>query len=115
MPTMSRSPITAEPAEDGLPTLALPPIHPGEILRDEMEALELSANALARALDVPPNRITEILNGTRGISADTALRLARYFGTSARFWMNLQTSYDLAVAESERGGAIANRVQPRAA
>ena len=104
-----------EPAADLAPRLALPPIHPGEILRDELDALDLSANALARALDVPTNRITEILNGARGISADTALRLARYFGTSARLWMNLQTSYDLAVTEQDRGEAIAGRVRPHAA
>jgi antitoxin HigA-1 len=104
-----------ESAENRVPGLSLPPIHPGEILRDELDALDLSANALARALDVPTNRVTEILNGARGISADTALRLARYFGTSARFWMNLQTSYDLAIAEQERGKGIAERVRPHAA
>jgi addiction module HigA family antidote len=112
---MSKLPITTEPAADTVPTLALPPIHPGEILRDELDALDLSANALARALDVPTNRVTEILNGARGISADTALRFARYFGTTARFWMNLQTSYDLAVIEHDRGAAIAERIRPRAA
>jgi len=117
---MSKSPTitetrSAEPAGADLPPLELPPIHPGEILRDELESLALSANALARAIDVPTNRVTEILNGARGISADTALRLARYFGTSARFWMNLQTSYDLAIAEQERGAAIADRVRPHAA
>jgi addiction module HigA family antidote len=63
----------------------------------------------------PTNRVTESLKGARGISADTALRLARYFGTSARLWMNLQTSYDLAIAEQERGEAIADRVRPHAA
>ena len=108
---MSRLPTTIDP----LPALNLPPIHPGEVLRDELEALGLSANAIARALDVPPNRITEILNGTRAVSADTALRLARYFRMSARFWMNLQLSYDLAVVERERGEMIAERVRPRAA
>lgn len=117
---MSRSPTTTEthpakPTGADLPPLALPPIHPGEILRDELDALDLSANALARALDVPTNRVTEILNGARGISADTALRLACYFGTSARFWMNLQASYDLAVTEQDRGEAIAARVRPHAA
>jgi addiction module HigA family antidote len=117
---MSKSPTTteirsAEPAGADLPPLALPPIHPGEILRDELDELALSANALARAIDVPTNRVTEILDGARGISADTALRLARYFGTSARLWMNLQTSYDLAIAEQERGEAIADRDRPHAA
>ena len=111
---MSKSPTTIEHA----PILNLPPIHPGEILRDELDELDelgLSANALARALDVPPNRITEVLNGTRAVSADTALRLARYFGSSARFWMNLQLSFDLAVAEQEHGDMIARQVRPRAA
>lgn len=108
---MSKSPITTET----YPVLSLPPIHPGEILRDEMEELDLSANALARMLDVPPNRITEILNGTRSLTADTAVRLARYFGTSARFWMNLQMSYDLALVERDRGSLIEQQVRPRAA
>ncbi|AUB83480.1 addiction module antidote protein, HigA family [Candidatus Thiodictyon syntrophicum] len=108
---MSRSPtITEDP-----PLLVLPPIHPGEVLRDELDELGLSANALARALDVPPNRVTEVLNGQRSVSADTALRLARYFGTSARFWMNLQLSYELAVAERTLGESIAECVRPRAA
>lgn len=108
---MSRSPISTD---DG-PVLNLPPIHPGEILGEELAGLSVSANALARALDVPPNRITEILNAKRAVTADTALRLARYFGTSARFWMNLQQSYDLAIAERDHGAAIARTVRPRAA
>ncbi|MGH9610734.1 MAG: HigA family addiction module antitoxin [Bryobacteraceae bacterium] len=70
-------------------------VHPGEILRDELEERGLSANALARALRVPVNRVTEILNGKRAITADTAHRLARYFGTSAQMWMNLQMDYEL--------------------
>ena len=95
--------------------LNLPPIHPGEILAEELATLGVSANALARALDVPPNRVTEILNGKRAVTADTALRLARYFGTTAKFWMNLQQSYDLAIAERDQGAAIARAVRPRAA
>jgi addiction module HigA family antidote len=95
--------------------LKLPPIHPGEILADEMAELGLSANALARSLDVPANRISEIVGGRRAVSADTALRLAHYFGTTARFWLNLQLSHDLAVTERERGEAIAKAVRPRAA
>jgi antitoxin HigA-1 len=110
-PSMLRSQTITEQS----PVLNLPPIHPGEILRDELDALGMSANALARALDVPPNRITEILKGTRAISADTALRLARYFDSSARFWMNLQLSYDLALAERDRSELIAQQVRPRAA
>ncbi len=81
--------------------------HPGSILREELEARNLSANALARALRVPPNRITEILNQDRGISPDTALRFSRYFETSAEFWMNLQTAHDLSVTEQEHGEKIA--------
>lgn len=97
------------------PPLNLPPVHPGEFLAEEMAELELSANAFARALGVPTNRITEILNGRRAISADTALRLSRYFGTSPKLWLNLQQSYDLAVAERETGKLIARTVKPRAA
>lgn len=85
----------------------LPPIHPGEILRHElMEPFGLSLNRLARDLRVPVTRIADILAGRRGVSADTALRLARYFDTTPRFWMNLQAAYDLEVAgHSERARA----------
>lgn len=93
----------------------LPAIHPGEHLRDELDELGLSARAFSRLLDIPVNRVTQILNGQRGISADTALRLARYFGTSAEFWMNLQQTYELRLAEQEAGREIATRVRPRAA
>ena len=93
----------------------LPAIHPGEHLRDELEELGLSARAFARLLDIPVNRVTQILNGQRGVSADTALRLARYFGTSAEFWMNLQQTYELRLAEQEAGREITARVRPRAA
>jgi len=93
----------------------LPAIHPGEHLRDELHELGLSARALAKLLDIPVNRVTQILNGQRGISADTALRLARYFGTSAEFWMNLQQAYELRLAEQEAGREISTRVRPRAA
>jgi antitoxin HigA-1 len=86
------------------------PIHPGRILRRELAARGMSANRLALALRVPSGRITSILNGKRAISADTALRLARHLGTSARFWMNLQTRYDLAVAERDHGARIATEV-----
>ncbi len=90
----------------------LPPIHPGEILKDELDELGLSANAMALALRIPANRLTEIINGKRGISADTAMRLARYFGTSAQMWMNLQSHYELEVAENDLAGRIAREVQP---
>jgi len=89
--------------------------HPGEILADELEELGMSANALALALRVPANRIGAILKGKRAVSADTALRLARFFGTSAEFWMNLQTMYDLTKARAESGRKIENDVSPRAA
>lgn len=88
-------------------------VHPGEILREELDSLELSARSLAEALDVPGNRITAILKGQRGITADTALRLSRYFGTTAEFWLNLQKTYELRVAEVEAGREIAKRVKPR--
>ncbi|HTJ89581.1 MAG TPA: HigA family addiction module antitoxin [Acidocella sp.] len=84
----------------------LDPVTPGEILRAEfMEPLGLSARALAREIGVPPNRITAILHGERGITAETAIRLARRFNSSARFWMNLQVAYDLAIAERNIGHA----------
>ena len=89
------------------------PMHPGEILRGELEALEMSAKAFATALDVPGNRITAILNGQRGITADTALRLSRYLGTTPELWLNLQKTFELRVAEREAGKRIARRVQPR--
>jgi addiction module HigA family antidote len=82
------------------------PIHPGRILKRELEARELSANQLALALRVPSGRISEIINEKRGISAETALRLSQFFGNSAQFWMNLQTKYDLAIVEKEKGARI---------
>jgi antitoxin HigA-1 len=92
------------------------PIHPGEILREEyMSPLGLSANSLARALGVTPARINDIVRERRGITADTALRLARYFGTDARSWMNLQSAYDLRLAELAQAKRIAATVRPRAA
>jgi addiction module HigA family antidote len=86
----------------------MPPIaiHPGEHLAEELEELQMSAAALARHLKVPTNRITQILNGDRDITADTALRLAHFFGTSAEFWVNLQSLYDLRIAQQETGKAI---------
>ena len=86
------------------------PIHPGRILRRELAARGMSANRLAIALRVPSGRITSILNGRRAISADTALRLARHFSTSAQFWLNLRTRYDLTVAERDHGARIAAEV-----
>ncbi|TVR64805.1 MAG: addiction module antidote protein, HigA family [Spirochaetaceae bacterium] len=86
--------------------MARTPIHPGEILTDELEELNLSAAKIARHLEVPPNRISQILAGKRNISADTALRLGRYFGTSPDFWMNLQKTYELDLARTEIGDEI---------
>jgi len=86
-------------------------IHPGEHLAEELEALEMSASELARNLDVPANRITAILKGQRGLTGDTALRLGHFFGTSAEFWLNLQSLYDLRIAEKKAGRAI--RLLPR--
>ena len=91
------------------------PIPPGEILREELAELELSATALAHALKVPPNRITTILAGDRAVSAETALRLARHFGTSPGFWLNLQKAYELEVTERAEGERIRAEVAPRGA
>jgi addiction module HigA family antidote len=91
----------------------LPPIHPGEVLRDLLAEAGLTANSLATALRVPANRIGGILKGQRGITADTALRLARYFGTSAQMWINLQAKYDLAAAEDALRNKIEREVLPR--
>ena len=94
----------------------LPPIHPGEILREEfMLPRGLSQNALARALNVPPRRINEIVLEKRAITADTALRLARFFGTSAELWTGLQADYDLRLARHEKEKQIARDVEPLAA
>jgi addiction module HigA family antidote len=86
--------------------------HPGGFLKRELKARELSANRLALDLSVPSGRITDILNGRRSITADTAVRLGRYFGNRAQFWLDLQSQYDIAVIERERGAEIARRVRP---
>lgn len=86
--------------------MAITAIHPGEHLAEELEALNMSAAELARKLDVPTNRVTQILNGTRSITGDTALRLAHFFGTSAQFWLNLQSLYDLRLAREKAGRSI---------
>ena len=91
----------------------LPPIHPGEILAEDLQEIGLTKNQLAKALHVAPNRITAIVNGTRGISGETALRLARYFGTTPEYWMNLQKHYELHVAEDEFEATIRKQIQPR--
>ncbi len=111
MPITSKSSIIIDPTD--LPLWVKP--HPGDHLRDDYLApLQMSAAALARALGVPTNRITAILNGARGISADTAWRLARFWGTTPQFWMNLQQSHDLSKAWIEDGSRIMRDVAPRA-
>jgi antitoxin HigA-1 len=93
-------------------TRKLPPIHPGEVLQaDFLEPLELSQYRLAQDLSVPPRRINEIVHGKRAISADTALRLARYFGTTDRFWLNLQARFDLEVQRDVLGARLAKEVR----
>lgn len=89
------------------------PVHPGEILREEfLVPLEMSANALARALNVPTPRVNDVVRERRGVSADTAMRLARYFGGDARSWLNLQSAYDLRVAEIANGKRIEKEILP---
>jgi len=98
-----------------MPKKLLPPVHPGEILREEfMVPMGLSSNALARAIHVTPARVNEIVKEERGITADTALRLARYFGTDAQSWLNLQQNYELECARRELS-AVLKDIHPRAA
>ena len=95
-----------------MPVTTMPPIHPGEILLEEfLEPLGLSQYRLAKDISVPPRRINEIVHGKRAISADTALRLSRYFGTTDRFWLNLQTRYDLEVEKDRLGERLEVEVQ----
>ena len=92
------------------------PVHPGEVLREDyLVPLEMSANALAKALNVPAPRVNDIVRERRGVSADTAMHLARYFGGDARSWLNLQAAYDLRVAELENARRIEREVKPAAA
>lgn len=92
--------------------MSRPAIHPGVHIANELEELDMSAAELARALDIPANRLTEIIRGRRGITADTALRLARWLGTSPQFWMNLQQNYELRLAQERNGDAIEQNVKP---
>ena len=89
------------------------PVHPGETLRDDLDALGMSAAGLAQRIDVPANRITQILDGRRAITGDTAQRLGRFFGTSGDFWLNLQKLYELRLAEQKRGAAVARLPTPK--
>ena len=91
--------------------MARPPIHPGEILADELTELDVSAAELARQIGVPPNRVSQIIQGKRAVSGDTALRLGHWFGIGAQFWMNLQTQHDLSVVAIERRDDLAS-IQP---
>ncbi len=92
------------------------PAHPGEVLREDfLKPLGMSQYALAKAIDVPQIRVSEIVNGKRAISPDTALRLARYFGTNTEFWLGMQATYDLEMAREEVGAEIEAKVHPRAA
>ena len=83
------------------------PVHPGEVLADELQQIGVTPTALARQINVPVNRVTQIIHGSRGITGDTALRLGHWFGTSAQFWLNLQGAYDIRVAEKKSGREIA--------
>ena len=89
-----------------------PVVHPGRLLKREIVARKLSANRLSLDIGVPSGRITDILNGRRAITADTAVRLGRYFGNTAQFWLHLQGQYDICVVEREKGAEIARRVRP---
>ena len=91
--------------------MAREPIHPGKFLADELDELGMNATGLARALNVPPNRIYQILNGKRALTADTALRLSQWLGTSAELWLNLQKLYELRVAEEQSGEEIKRTVK----
>jgi len=93
--------------------MSRPLIHPGKILADELDELQMSASELARILQVPTNRITEIINGERAITADMALRLGQWFGTGAELWMNLQKNYELRLAEEKMGEEIQATISPR--
>jgi len=98
-----------------MPKTLLPPVHPGEVLLEEfLEPLGISQYRLAKDISVPPRRINEIVHGNRAVTADTALRLSRYFGTSDRFWVNLQASYDLDVQRDRLGKRLEVEVLPRA-
>lgn len=91
------------------------PVHPGDILAEALDDLDMSMNRLAKAIGVPANRINAIVAGTRSITGETALRLGRYFGTTAEYWLNLQTRYDLEMARDEFEERIAREVKPRSA
>jgi antitoxin HigA-1 len=112
---MSRLPITTE-GDRIMMKNGMRPVHPGEILLEEFmkpSAPPLNANTLAKALDVPPNRITAIIKGQRGVTGDTAVRLATFFNTTAEFWMNLQKTYELRLAEQALPGTVRKHIEER--
>jgi addiction module HigA family antidote len=111
-PTMLKSQIITR---DEIMSMTRLSTHPGRILRNELKARKLSANKLALSLGVPSGRVTDILNGKRAVTADTAIRLGLFFGNSPQFWMNLQTKYDLAVTEYDKGSEIRAQVRDAAA
>jgi len=88
------------------------PVHPGEILKGELDELHINASTLAKILMVPPNRVIEIIKGRRSITADTAIRLSRFFGTTAEFWLHLQSAYDLKTTEKKSSKQIYNQIHP---
>jgi antitoxin HigA-1 len=97
-------------------TKTMPPVHPGETLREDfLKPLGLTAHRVAMELRVPVTRVNDIVRGRRAITADTALRLARYFATTPQFWMNLQTNYEIELAQDERGSEISERIRPHKA
>jgi len=106
MRTMSKSPSTID---------KLPPVHPGDILKETLADFGLSMNQLAQEIRVPPNRVSAIVSGKRSITGETALRLARYFGTTPGYWMNLQTLYDLESARDAWEAKVRSEVRPRSA
>lgn len=114
---MSKSPTTTKRRKPATGrAITMPPIHPGETLREDfMKPLGLTANRLAINLRVPAARIGEIVNGRRAITADTALRLARYFGTSPQFWTNLQSNYEIELAQDSQGKQIEDEIKPHRA
>jgi antitoxin HigA-1 len=95
-------------------TKKFPPVHPGQLLAEDLRDAGISMNQLAKAIQVPMNRISAIVNGQRGITGDTAVRLARYWGTTAEYWMNLQSRYELEVAQENLAGLVP-RIKPRTA
>ena len=95
-------------------TAAFDPVHPGEVLAEQLDALDMSAAAAARSLGIPQSRLSQILNGRRSVTADTALRLSRWLGTDDEFWMNLQARYDLDTTRDRHGDLIATTVKPLA-